>query len=89
MRTIFVLYALVIVAGLTLYAGVGLAHLKAMRLWLRNNGLSLFFRILLLGALAGRSLAGQRAYNERLARVEAGGRPARPDRQLRMRPPLR
>jgi hypothetical protein len=35
-----------------------------MRLWLRNNGLSLFFLVLFLGTLFGQSLAGQRAFNE-------------------------
>jgi hypothetical protein len=35
-----------------------------MRLWLRSNGLSLFFLILFAGALVGQSLAGQRVFNE-------------------------
>ena len=34
-----------------------------MRLWVRNNGLSLFFLVLFLGALAGQSVAGQRVFN--------------------------
>ena len=35
-----------------------------MRLWLRNNSLSLFFLILFLATIFGQSLAGLRAYNE-------------------------
>ena len=35
-----------------------------MRLWLKNNSLSLFFLLLFLGALAGQSVAGQRVFNE-------------------------
>ena len=35
-----------------------------MRLWVRNNGLSLFFFVLFAGALVGQSLAGQRVFNE-------------------------
>ena len=35
-----------------------------MRLWLRNNSLSLVFGCLFLVALAGQSLAGQRAFND-------------------------
>ena len=35
-----------------------------MRLWLRQNSLSLFFLVLFLVAVLGQSLAGQRAYNE-------------------------
>jgi hypothetical protein len=34
-----------------------------MRLWVRSNGLSLFFLVLFAGALVGQSLAGQRVYN--------------------------
>jgi len=34
-----------------------------MRLWVRNNGLSLFFLVLFLGALVGQSVAGQRVFN--------------------------
>jgi hypothetical protein len=35
-----------------------------MRLWLRNNSLSVFFGVLFLLALFGQSLAGQRAFNQ-------------------------
>jgi hypothetical protein len=35
-----------------------------MRLWVRNNSLSLFFFVLFVGALAGQSVAGQRVFNE-------------------------
>ena len=35
-----------------------------MRLWVRNNGLSLFFFGLFAGALVGQSLAGQRVFND-------------------------
>jgi hypothetical protein len=35
-----------------------------MRLWLRNNSLSLFFGVLFLAALFGQSLAGHRVFNE-------------------------
>ena len=35
-----------------------------MRLWLRNQSLSLFFLVLFLATLIGQSLAGQRAFNE-------------------------
>jgi hypothetical protein len=35
-----------------------------MRLWVRNNSLSLFFGLLFLGALWGQSVAGHRAFNE-------------------------
>jgi hypothetical protein len=35
-----------------------------MRLWLRNNSLSLFFGILFLASLFGQSLAGHRVFNE-------------------------
>jgi hypothetical protein len=34
-----------------------------MRLWVRNNGLSLFFLALFAGALVGQSVAGQRVFN--------------------------
>ena len=34
-----------------------------MRLWLRNNGLSLAFLVLFAGSLVGQSVAGQRVYN--------------------------
>ena len=34
-----------------------------MRLWVRNNGLSLFFLMLFAGALVGQSVAGQRVFN--------------------------
>jgi hypothetical protein len=35
-----------------------------MRLWLRNNSLSLVFLVLFLVDLAGQSIAGQRSFNE-------------------------
>jgi hypothetical protein len=35
-----------------------------MRLWLRSNGLSLFFLVLFASALVGQSIAGQRVFNE-------------------------
>ena len=35
-----------------------------MRLWIRSNGLSLFFLALFFAALVGQSVAGQRLYNE-------------------------
>jgi hypothetical protein len=35
-----------------------------VRLWVRNNGLSLFFLVLFLGTLVGQSFAGQRTFNE-------------------------
>jgi hypothetical protein len=35
-----------------------------MRLWVRNNSLSLFFGILFLATVFGQSLAGHRAYNQ-------------------------
>jgi hypothetical protein len=35
-----------------------------VRLWVRNNSLSLFFLIIFLGALGAQSVAGQRAFNE-------------------------
>ena len=38
-----------------------------MRLWVRNNGLSLFFFVLFAGALVGQSLAGLRVLNEEQA----------------------
>src|ERR687892_2423724 len=34
-----------------------------MWLWVRNNGLSLFFFVLFAGALVGQSVAGQRVFN--------------------------
>ena len=44
-----------------------------MRLWVRNNGLSLFFFVLFAGALVGQSLAGQRVFNEE--QLEHGAEP--------------
>jgi hypothetical protein len=44
-----------------------------MRLWLRNNSLSLFFFALFAGALVGQSLAGQRVFNEE--QLQHGGEP--------------
>ena len=44
-----------------------------MRLWVRNNGLSLFFFVLFAAALAGQSLAGQRVFNEE--QLQHGGEP--------------
>jgi hypothetical protein len=42
-----------------------------MRLWLRNNSLSLFFGILFVAAVVGQSVAGHRAFNdEQLAHEE-------------------
>jgi hypothetical protein len=35
-----------------------------MRLWLRNNSLSLFFGVLFVAAVVGQSVAGHRAFNE-------------------------
>jgi uncharacterized protein DUF6766 len=35
-----------------------------MRLWVRSNGLSLFFFVLFAAALVGQSVAGQRVFNE-------------------------
>jgi hypothetical protein len=35
-----------------------------MRLWVRQNGLSLFFLVLFFAALIGQSIAGQRVFNE-------------------------
>jgi hypothetical protein len=35
-----------------------------MRLWLRNNSLSVFFGLLFLASLVGQSLAGHRVFNE-------------------------
>jgi hypothetical protein len=35
-----------------------------MRLWLRNQSLSIFFLVLFLGTVLGQSIAGQRAFNE-------------------------
>jgi hypothetical protein len=34
-----------------------------MRVWLRDNSLSVFFFAIFVAAVAGQSLAGQRAYN--------------------------
>jgi hypothetical protein len=34
-----------------------------MRLWLRNNSLSVFFGVLFLVAVSAQSVAGQHAYN--------------------------
>jgi hypothetical protein len=44
-----------------------------VRLWLRNNSLSLFFGVLFLATVFGQSLAGQRAYNEE--QIEHGSPP--------------
>jgi hypothetical protein len=44
-----------------------------MRLWLRNNGLSLFFFALFAGALVGQSFAGQRVFNQE--QLQHGGEP--------------
>ena len=44
-----------------------------MRLWMRNNGLSLFFFVLFVGALAGQSAAGQRVFNEE--QIQHGAEP--------------
>ena len=44
-----------------------------MRLWLKHNGLSVFFLVLFLGALAGQSLVGQRVFNEE--QVQHGAEP--------------
>ena len=44
-----------------------------MRLWVRHNGLSLFFFVLFAGALVGQSLAGQRVFNEE--QLQHGGEP--------------
>jgi Domain of unknown function (DUF6766) len=38
-----------------------------MRIWLRDNSLSLVFLVLFLAALAGQSVAGERTYNEEQA----------------------
>jgi hypothetical protein len=44
-----------------------------MRLWLKHNGLSVFFLVLFLGALVGQSLVGQRVFNEE--QVQHGAEP--------------
>jgi hypothetical protein len=44
-----------------------------MRLWLRNNSLSVFFGTLFLASLIGQSLAGLRTHNE--MRAEHGSPP--------------
>jgi hypothetical protein len=44
-----------------------------MRLWVRSNGLSLFFFVLFVGALAGQSVAGQRVFNEE--QIQHGAEP--------------
>src|SRR5687768_907134 len=44
-----------------------------MRLWVRSNGLSLFFFVLFVGALAGQSVAGQTVFNEE--RIQHGAEP--------------
>jgi hypothetical protein len=51
-----------------------------MRLWVRNNGLSLFFFVLFAVALAGQSLAGQRVFNEE--QLQHGGEPVSYPRYL-------
>jgi hypothetical protein len=51
-----------------------------MRLWVRNNGLSLFFFVLFAGALAGQSLAGQHVFNEE--QLQHGGEPVSYPRYL-------
>jgi hypothetical protein len=42
-----------------------------VRLWVRNNSLSLFFLVIFLGALGAQSVAGQRVFNEE--QLEHGG----------------
>ncbi len=44
-----------------------------MRLWVRSNGLSLFFFVLFAGALAGQSVAGQRVFNDE--QIQHGAEP--------------
>jgi len=44
-----------------------------MRLWVRNNSLSLFFFVLFVGALAGQSATGQRVFNEE--QIQHGAEP--------------
>jgi hypothetical protein len=44
-----------------------------MRLWVRNNSLSLFFFVLFAGALVGQSLAGLQVFNEE--QVQHGAEP--------------
>ena len=71
MRTMYVLYWVVILGGLA--ALLGRRPARRVRRFLFENGLSLFFLALFLAALVGQSFAGQRAYNAE--EVEHGGAP--------------
>ena len=72
MRTVFVLYWLVIVAGVL--AAILAAVAQRMRTFLRENGLSLFFAATFLATLIAQSFAGQHS----LQRGAGGARRRRP-----------
>ena len=60
MRTVFVLYWLVIVAGLLCVPRRGA---QRMRTFLRENGLSIFFPATFLATLIAQSFAGRHSFN--------------------------
>ena len=62
MRAMFVLYLVLIAAGLVYFTALGL--LSAVKRFLRDNGLSLAFGVLFLGTLVGQAFVGLADFND-------------------------